>query len=56
MGTVPRKEVTFNFPTEFEDTGELGTKLWNKMMPRMYASTLGLRRSLMVWRKLDLDL
>jgi hypothetical protein len=35
---VPIKEVEFKFPSEYEDTGELGDRLWNEMMPSMYIS------------------
>lgn len=35
MGSVPTKEVTFKFPTDYEDNGELGSRLWNEMMPRL---------------------
>ena len=27
------KEMRFDFPTEYEDTGPEGDKLWNDMMP-----------------------
>jgi hypothetical protein len=30
---VPRKEVKFEFPTEYEDTGVLGDELWKELMP-----------------------
>ncbi|KAG0646703.1 Oxidase ustYa [Hyphodiscus hymeniophilus] len=30
---VPTREVTFNFPTDFEDIGVLGNKVWDEMMP-----------------------
>jgi hypothetical protein len=30
---VPMKEVVFEFPTSYEDTGPEGDKLWNELMP-----------------------
>lgn len=27
------KEMKFDFPTEYEDTGPEGDKLWNDLMP-----------------------
>ena len=27
------KDVVFNFPTDYEDTGQFGDKLWNDLMP-----------------------
>jgi len=33
---VPIKEVHFQFPTDYGDTGELGDRLWNEMMPREF--------------------
>jgi len=30
---IPIKEVVFNFPTDYDVTGELGNRLWNELMP-----------------------
>ncbi|KAG4429570.1 hypothetical protein IFR05_014945 [Cadophora sp. M221] len=30
---IPMKEMKFDFPTKYEDTGPEGDKLWNDMMP-----------------------
>jgi len=34
MKIVPVKEVVFEFPTQYQDTGPEGDKLWNDLMPR----------------------
>ncbi|KAK3386735.1 hypothetical protein B0H63DRAFT_468298 [Podospora didyma] len=31
--SIPGKEVTFRFPTEYEQTGPEGDKLWDQLMP-----------------------
>ncbi|KAH7419951.1 hypothetical protein BKA64DRAFT_699954 [Cadophora sp. MPI-SDFR-AT-0126] len=33
LPNIPMKEMKFDFPTEYEDTGPEGDKLWNDMMP-----------------------
>lgn len=39
--SVPTKKVVFNFPTNFDDTGAVGDKLWNDLMPGDYLLCLG---------------
>ena len=36
MRIVPLKEVIFEFPTRYEDTGPEGDELWNELMPREF--------------------
>jgi hypothetical protein len=36
MRIVPMKEVVFEFPTQYQDTGPEGDKLWNDLMPREF--------------------
>jgi len=33
---VPMKEVQFEFPTNYADTGKLGDRLWDELMPRRF--------------------